>query len=85
MPKITIYTRKFCGFCTRAVALLDEKGVTYENIDAGMSPILKKEMVKRSGGAATFPQIFVDDYHIGGCDELYALERIGKLDRALEL
>ncbi len=84
MAKVTIYTRQFCGFCTRALGLLDRKGVEYEHIDAGMSPDLRRQMIDRAGGAATFPQIFIGEKHIGGSDELHALDRSGKLDAMLE-
>ena len=84
MADVTIYTRQFCGYCTRALGLLDRKGVEYEHIDAGMSPELRREMIERAGGASTFPQIFIAGQHIGGCDDLHALERSGKLDAMLK-
>jgi glutaredoxin 3 len=80
---VTIYTRPFCGYCTRALALLQKKGVSIRQIDAGDTPGAREEMIERSGGY-TFPQIFIGDKHIGGCDELYALERAGELDPLLE-
>ena len=83
MSKVEIYTREFCPYCVRAIQLLDSKGVSYTHIDAGMDPEKKAEMVKRSEGARTFPQIFINDMHVGGCDELHALERAGKLDGLL--
>lgn len=83
MAKVTIYTRAFCPFCSRAVQLLREKGVELKEIDAGMSPKLREEMIQRSNGGRTFPQIFVGERHIGGCDEMMALERSGKLDPLL--
>ncbi|MBU1288631.1 MAG: glutaredoxin 3 [Alphaproteobacteria bacterium] len=83
MPKVTIYTRAFCPYCSRAVALLKEKKIAMKEIDAGMDAAKKAEMVERSGGARTFPQIFIDDKHIGGCDDMMALERAGKLDALL--
>lgn len=83
MAKVEIYTRQFCPFCTRAIALLDSKGVTYTHVDAGMDPEQKAIMVQRGNGARTFPQIFINDMHIGGCDELHALDRAGKLDPLL--
>lgn len=82
MPKVTIYTRAFCPYCTRAVGLLTEKGVDFNEIDAGMDIDLRKEMVARSG-RNTFPQIFIGDRHIGGCDDMYALEHSGELDTLL--
>ncbi len=83
MNKVTIYTRAFCPFCSRAVSLLEKKGVAFTEIDAGMDPDKKAEMVQRSNGGRTFPQIFVGDTHIGGCDEMMALDRSGKLDPML--
>jgi glutaredoxin 3 len=83
MPSVTIYTRAMCGFCTRAKALLTQKGIAFVEHDATMKPAVKAEMVARSGGAATFPQIFIGDTHVGGCDDLFALERAGKLDSLL--
>lgn len=78
MNKITIYTRPNCPYCVKARALFDTKGLTYEDIDA--SGDLRPFMVERSNGRNTFPQIFVGNTHIGGCDDLYALEKAGKLD-----
>ncbi|HUO23914.1 MAG TPA: glutaredoxin 3 [Caulobacteraceae bacterium] len=80
MAKVTIYTRPFCGYCARAVALLTQKGVAFEEIEAGMDPAKRKEMTERSGGKSTFPQIFVGERHIGGCDDMMALDRRGELD-----
>ena len=82
MPPVVIYTRPFCGFCERAKALLEKKGVAFEEIEAGMDPEKRKEMRDRSG-RMTYPQIFIGDQHIGGCDELMDLERDGKLDELL--
>lgn len=83
MAKVTIYTRAFCPYCTRAVSLLKSKGAAFEEIDAGMDAGKKAEMVQRAKGARTFPQIFVGDRHIGGCDDMMALERAGELDPLL--
>ena len=83
MSAVTIYTRAFCPFCTRAVAHLNEKGADFEEIDAGMDPDKKQEMIQRANGGRTFPQIFIGEEHVGGCDELMALERSGKLDAKL--
>lgn len=83
MPKIEIYTAQMCGYCHRALRLLDSKGVAYEQIDVSMSSMLRDEMRSRSGGSRTVPQIFIDDDHIGGSDDLYALERAGNLDPLL--
>ena len=84
MPKVVIYTKPFCPYCARALNLLRDKGVAFEEIDdAAFNSAKKAEMVEKSGGAATFPQIFIDDRHIGGCDDLVALDRQGELDPLL--
>lgn len=83
MPEVTIYTRVLCGYCMAAKRLLDRKGVTYVEHDASFSPALREEMIARSG-RRTFPQIFVGDVHVGGCDDLQALESQGRLDGLLE-
>lgn len=80
MAKVTIYTREFCGYCARAVRLLKDKGVDFEQIDAGMDTAKRKEMIQRANGASTYPQIFIGNEHIGGCDDMFALERKGALD-----
>jgi glutaredoxin 3 len=79
MKSVTIYTRPFCGYCARALSLLGEKGVAVNEIEAGLDPKKRAEMIARSG-ASTFPQIFIGERHIGGCDDLMALERAGELD-----
>ena len=84
MPPVTIYTKPFCPYCSRALALLREKGVEYTEIEAAWDPAKKQEMVRRSGGRMTFPQIFIGDRHIGGCDDMLALDDRGELDRLLE-
>lgn len=84
MSTVTIYTRPFCGFCARALNLLREKGAAIDEIDAGFDPEIRKEMRERAGGRNTFPQIFIGDTHVGGCDDLFALERDGKLDPLLK-
>ncbi len=83
MPQITIYTRQLCGFCARAKQLLDQKGTAYEEKDASSSPALRQEMRDRANGGSTFPQIFIGETHVGGCDDLFALDRAGKLDDML--
>lgn len=83
MAHVTIYTRPFCGYCARALGVLGDKGADFTEIEAGMDPALRREMMERSGGRATFPQIFIGDEHIGGCDEMLALDREGKLDALL--
>ena len=83
MAHVTIYTRPFCGYCARALRLLEDKGADYTEIEAGMDPALRQEMMSRSNGGTTFPQIFIGDQHIGGSDDMMALERAGKLDALL--
>ena len=83
MKDVTIYTRQLCGFCSAAKALLDRKGVEYTEHDASYSRELRAEMIQKANGASTFPQIFVGDTHVGGCDDLHALEHAGKLDALL--
>jgi glutaredoxin 3 len=85
MPKIEIYTQPFCGYCTRAKKLLDDKGVAYEEIDVMMEPARKREMMDRANGAYTTPQIFIDDVSVGGSDDIAALNRKGELDKLLGL
>ena len=82
MAHVTIYTRPFCGYCARALKLLKDKGIEFTEIEAGFDPDKRREMMDRSG-RSTFPQIFVGDRHIGGCDDMMALERAGKLDPLL--
>ena len=84
MADVTIYTRMMCGYCARAKRLLDEKGVSYVEHDASFSPELRQEMIQRANGRTTFPQIFIGDVHVGGCDELYELDGQGGLDKLLE-
>ncbi len=83
MADIVIYTKPGCPYCSSAKALLDKKGVAYQEIVASNDPEKKQEMIQKSGGAATFPQIFIDGKHIGGCDDIQALERKGGLDPLL--
>ena len=84
MSPVTIYTKPFCPYCSRALALLREKGIEFSEIEAAFDPEKKREMVQRSGGRMTFPQIFIGDRHIGGCDDMYDLDDTGELDRLLE-
>lgn len=84
MAQVELYTSPFCGYCMRAKALLDNKGVEYTDHDVMMNPAKRQEMVSRAGGRQSVPQIFIDDEHIGGCDELVALDRSGKLDPLLQ-
>lgn len=84
MPDVTIYTRPFCPYCSRALSLLKQKGVVFQEIDDAYANAGKKrEMVAKANGGSTFPQIFIGERHIGGCDEMMALERRGELDRLL--
>lgn len=83
MPKITIYSSLFCPYCHRAKALLTHKGAQYDEIDVDTVPGARPEMTKRANGGYTVPQIFIGERHIGGCDELYALDAAGKLDAML--
>lgn len=80
MATATVYTKMFCPFCSRALALLQKKGVTIDERPAGQNAALREEMLGRSSGGRTYPQIFIGDVHVGGCDDLHALERAGKLD-----
>ena len=84
MADVTIYTRMGCGYCVAAKRLLERKGIPYTEHDASFSPELRKEMIARANGRSTFPQIFIGDLHVGGSDELHALERERRLDTLLE-
>lgn len=81
--KIEIYSSRWCGFCMRAKMLLDSKGVQYDEIDVDQDATKRTEMMQRSG-RRTVPQIFIGTTHVGGCDDLYALERAGELDGLLQ-
>jgi glutaredoxin 3 len=83
MAKIEIYTKFLCPYCTRAKRLLDTKGAAYEEIDISTGGPRRTEMIERSGGRQTVPQIFIDGRHIGGSDDLQALDRSGGLDPLL--
>jgi len=80
---IEIYTRPGCGYCTAAKSLLTRKNAKFSEFDVAKDPTLRQEMWDRAGAGATFPQIFIGHLHVGGCDELYALDRAGKLDALL--
>jgi glutaredoxin 3 len=82
VPKVVVYTKPFCPYCERAMALLGRKGVDVEEVIASMDPEKRKEMQERSG-RLTYPQIFIGERHAGGCDELLELDRTGELDRLL--
>ncbi len=83
MPNIEIYTQDFCPYCTRAKALLQQKGVTFNEIDAPGGSAARMQARERSGGRTTVPQIFIDGTPVGGCDDLVALDRAGRLDALL--
>jgi glutaredoxin 3 len=80
MKTVEIYTSPFCGFCHAAKRLLNQKGISFSEIDVARQPDRRQEMMTRSNGRHTVPQIFVGDVHVGGCDDLYALDRLGRLD-----
>ena len=83
MARVEIYSKSTCGFCFRAKALLDAKDVDYEEYELTWGSPLREEMIQRANGRTTVPQIFIDGQHVGGCDDLFALERDGKLDQYL--
>jgi glutaredoxin 3 len=83
MPKIEIYTQPWCPYCARAKNLLSKKGVAFDEIDAPAGTPQRMESHRRSGGLTSVPQIFIDGRHIGGSDDLAALDRAGKLDPLL--
>lgn len=83
MPPVEIYTTAFCPYCGWAKELLNKKGVAFKEIDVGGNSGLRAEMTNRAAGRTTVPQIFVGSTHVGGCDDLYALEEAGKLDPLL--
>ncbi len=85
MPRIEIYTTRLCGYCQSAKALLTRKGVTFSEIDVTGDPEGRSRMVERANGRMTVPQIFIGATHVGGFDDLYALDRAGKLDPLLAL
>ena len=84
MATVEVYSSMLCGFCYRAKKLLEQKGVSFTEIDVMVHPSRRAEMVARSGGRSSVPQIFIDGRHIGGCDDLYALEASHKLDSLLQ-
>ena len=83
MAKIEIYTKSYCPYCVRAKELLKKKGVTFEEIDLEHDQDIAIKAMERAGGRKTVPQIFIDGAHVGGCDDLYALDASGKLDDML--
>jgi len=82
MARVTIYTRQFCGYCSAAKSLLSRRGVEFDEVDVTGAPEKRSEMIARSG-RFTYPQIFIGDRHVGGCEDLYALESRGALDELL--
>ncbi len=84
MARVELYTKAFCGFCSRAKRLLDAKRVPYEEYDITMGGPKRAEMIQRANGRTTVPQIFIDGRHVGGSDDLYELDREGRLDSLLE-
>lgn len=80
---VEIYTRPGCGYCSAAKSLLARKNAAFTEFDVAVDPNWRAEMVQRANGGATFPQIFIDKQHVGGCDDLYSLDREGKLDGLL--
>ncbi|MFC4669064.1 glutaredoxin 3 [Seohaeicola nanhaiensis] len=83
MKNVEIYTTQLCGYCHAAKRLLSQKGVSFAEVDVGADPQRRAEMTQRSNGGRTVPQIFIGGTHVGGCDDLYELERAGKLDAML--
>jgi glutaredoxin 3 len=83
MKPVEIYTTPFCPYCVAAKRLLQKKGVTYEETDVSRDPALRQAMMRRAGGRHTVPQIFIGGQHVGGCDDLHALDHQGRLDPLL--
>ncbi|WP_111976944.1 glutaredoxin 3 [Algibacillus agarilyticus] len=84
MANIIVYTKAYCPFCTHAKSLLNSKGAEFTEINIGGDAALRDEMIAKSGGGYTVPQIFINDMHIGGCDDLVAFNAQGKLDPLLQ-
>ena len=83
MNKVEIYTKGYCPYCKRAKALFQQKGIEYKEYPIDEQPELREEMVNRANGGYTVPQIFINDHHIGGCDDMFALESQNKLNTLL--
>ncbi|KAB0265211.1 glutaredoxin 3 [Microvirga brassicacearum] len=83
MPSITIYTKDWCPYCTAAKRLLDEKGASFTEIDIEAKPEFRAEMIQKAGGRTSVPQIFIGDRHVGGCDDIYALDARDELEALL--
>ncbi|WP_243370442.1 glutaredoxin 3 [Microvirga solisilvae] len=84
MPSITIYTKSWCPYCAAAKELLGNKGAAFTEIDIEKTPEARAEMIQKAGGRTTVPQIFINDKHVGGCDDLYALDDRGGLEPLLQ-
>ena len=84
MKPVTIYSTLMCPYCSAAKKLLSRKGVKYDEVDVTFAPGKRSDMMKRAGGRRSVPQIFIGDDHVGGCDELHALDQAGKLDPMLQ-
>ncbi|MBB4040646.1 glutaredoxin 3 [Microvirga flocculans] len=84
MPPITIYTKSWCPYCSAAKKLLSEKGAAFTEIDIEKTPEARAEMIQRAMGRSTVPQIFIGETHVGGCDDLYALDDRGQLEPLLQ-
>ncbi|HZH09171.1 MAG TPA: glutaredoxin 3 [Microvirga sp.] len=84
MPSITIYTKSWCPYCSAAKELLTKKGASFTEIDIEKKPEARAEMIQKAGGRTSVPQIFIDDRHVGGCDDLYALDDRGGLEPLLQ-
>jgi glutaredoxin 3 len=83
-PHVVIYTAELCGFCSAARRLLEQKGVAFEHIDTTGQPSVRAQLAAKAGGRTSVPQIWIGDIHVGGCDDLYALDRAGRLDAMLK-
>uniref|UniRef100_A0A486XN87 Glutaredoxin n=1 Tax=Rheinheimera sp. BAL341 TaxID=1708203 RepID=A0A486XN87_9GAMM len=85
MSQVTIYTKAYCPYCVRALSVLQSKGVNYQEVRIDEQPELRPQMIERAGGRTTVPQIFIGTQHIGGCDDMLALDARGQLDPLLNL
>jgi glutaredoxin 3 len=85
MSQVTIYTKAYCPYCVRALSVLQSKGVSYQEVRIDEQPELRPQMIERAGGRTTVPQIFIGTQHIGGCDDMLALDARGQLDPLLNL
>ena len=84
MPEIQIYTQPWCPYCARAIKLLEKKGAAYQEVSAPQGTPERQESIRRAGGRTSVPQIFIGGRHVGGCDDLYALDAKGELDKLLQ-